>query len=462
MEFRVLGPVEVRVDGEVVPIPALRQRALFALLLIHAGGVLSADRIIEALWGDELPASGANALRFHVSKLRSALGADPSPIVTQDGGYALVVDPGSIDANRFEQLLGESLEEMRDDPHRAAALVGEALELWRGDPYAGLGDPGFVDGEVRRLTELRFKAVEVGFAADLALGRHAEIIGDLESMQAEFPFRERLWAHLMVAFYRSGRQAEALRAYQRASEVLGEELGIEPSEELRELENRILLHDPTLDYAPVIPGNLPSPPGSFIGRESELAEVEELLEANRLVTLTGAGGSGKTRLAAELGQVAKRNWSDGVWFVDLRSIDDPADIPSLVASTMRVVVSGDLPIVDQVADALRSRSLLLILDNCERVLDRTAALTERLLREDGDVRVLATSREPLGVPGEVVHIVTPLPVPGEEGLDDPTGYPSVQLFAARARYVRSGFDVGDHVGAVSRICRAVDGLPLAL
>ncbi|MEN8234143.1 MAG: AfsR/SARP family transcriptional regulator, partial [Actinomycetota bacterium] len=227
MEFRVLGPIEVEVGGEVVAVPAARQRALLALLLVHAGEVLSADRIIEDLWGEDLPSSGASALRFHVSKLRSVLGVDPSPIVTSGSGYVLEIGPESIDAGRFEERLAEALDVMRDDPEQAGSLLSEALSLWRGEPFSGLGDPSFVDAEVRRLNERRAQAVEMQFAAELASGRHADIVGDLEAMVAGSPYRERLWAHLMVALYRSGRQVAALQVFRRASEALGE-VGIEP------------------------------------------------------------------------------------------------------------------------------------------------------------------------------------------------------------------------------------------
>lgn len=455
MEFRILGPVEVRVDGEVVPIPAPRQRALLALLLVHVNEVLSSDRILEELWRDDLPASGANALRFHVSKLRSAMGVDPSPIVTHGSGYVLAVDPESVDGYRFEQVLNGALDAMGDDPDDAVALIGEALSLWRGDPYSGLGDPGFADGEVRRLNELRMQAVEVGFAANLAMGRHAEIVGGLESSLVEFPFRERLWAHLMVALHRSGRQADALRAYRRASDALGEELGIGPSEMLRELENQILLQDPGLAYRPESPTYLPSPASSFVGRENERAKLVELCQRDRMVTLTGMGGIGKTRLAIEVARDCGAMFDDGGLLIDLVDVADADTIPHRFLAALKIGERPGQSAVEVLQDALSSSRCLLVVDNCEHVVDGVADALSAVLSACSGVHVLATSRVRLGVDGEEVWELDGLGT-GDDG-------DAVRLFVDRARLVNRNFAITpDNEESIVEICEVLDGVPLAI
>ncbi|MEN8234558.1 MAG: BTAD domain-containing putative transcriptional regulator [Actinomycetota bacterium] len=462
MEFRVLGPVEVRVDDEVVPIPAPMQRVLLALLIIHAGEVLSTDRIITELWSDKAPASGANALRFHVSKLRSALTVDPSSIVTQGSGYVLEVDPESIDAVRFERMLGEALGVMGGDPDRADSLIRDALSLWHGDPYAGLGDPGFVDGEARRLNELRMRALEVGFAAGLALGRHEGVVGDLEAVLVEFPFRERLWAHLMVALYRSGRQADALRAFQRASQALGEQLGIEPSQELADLEQRILFHDPTLDFKERFRSNLPSPASSYIGREPETDELVELCSEGRLVTITGVGGVGKTRLAIEVARRCLPGFVDGVFFIDLIELSDPAVVARRFLSVLEVVERSGQRAVETLTEHLSRKHCLLVVDNCEHVVDGVADTLTALVPVCPGVHAIATSRVRLGVAGEELWELSGLRT-GKDGETNLRETEASQLFSDRARYVRRDFVITpQNEPVIDRICRSLDGIPLAI
>ena len=462
MEFRVLGPVEVEVGGEVVAVPAPRHRALLALLVVHVGEVLSTDRMIEELWGDDAPGSGANALRFHVSKLRSALGVDPSPIVTRGSGYVLEIDPESVDAFRFEQLIVSAVDEMGEDPDRAADMIDDALGLWRGAPYSGLGDPGFVDGEVRRLSELRARAAEVGFAADLARGNHEEIVGDLEAMLVEFPFRERLWAHLMVALYRSGRQADALRAFRRASRALGEGLGIEPSAELAGLEQRILLHDPTLDYMERRRSNLPSPASSFVGRESEIDELVGLCSRDRLVTISGVGGIGKTRLAIEVARRCLPGFVDGVFFIDLIEVPDPAVVARRFLSVLEIAERPDRPAVESLVEYLSGRRCLLVVDNCEHVVDGVADTLAVLVPVCPDVHLVATSRVRLGVAGEELWELGGLQT-GQNGEADLGESEAARLFADRARFARRGFATTPGTEAtVGAICRSLDGIPLAI
>ena len=277
----------------------------------------------------------------------------------------------------------------------------------------------------------------------------------------EYPLRERLWGWLMLALYRTGRQADTLAAYQQLRTVLGEKLGLEPSTELRILEDQILLQDPALDLVPMVPHNLPASLTSFVGRDLELIELGELLSEKRLVTLTGAGGSGKTRLAVEFGRQILDEYLDGVWLVDLRGVDAEGVAP-LIVSTLGLVVSGGRPFGDQVVDGLSSQRLLLILDNCEHVLDGVAPLLELLMRRGGPLRVLATSRESLGVPGESMVMVRPLSVPEWASVDDLADSDAAVLFAQRAGSARPDFVIEEHVASVFEICRSLEGLPLAL
>ena len=314
MEFRVLGPLEVIGDGRRLTIASGRQRALLALLIINANRVVSTDRIIDALWGDGGPESGAKAVAFHVSKLRDALspgrwrGQGPGVIATDPAGYVLRVEANSIDGARFEALLADGRRLLAEDPATARDRLVEALALWRGEPYADLSLESFVQSEIRRLEELRVRALEDRFEADLALGRQDEILGELEALIATHPLRERLRGQLMTAFYRAGRQAEALRAFQDGRRLLSEELGIDPSPELRQLEAWILRQDPRLDG--------PSPPrtarnpykglrpfgeedaADFFGREALVARLVERLgmvaRAGRFLAVVGPSGSGKS------------------------------------------------------------------------------------------------------------------------------------------------------------------------
>ncbi|MEN8114779.1 MAG: BTAD domain-containing putative transcriptional regulator [Actinomycetota bacterium] len=458
MEFLVLGPIEVCSAGTQIRVGGVKQRSILALLIANEGRAVSADRIVEGVYGEDAAADLRRSVQSFVSMLRRDLG---DVIVGTGDGYALDAPREAVDAARFEDGVASGLGVLGDDPERASVLLGEALGLWRGDPYADVDGRAVFEPEIVRLNELRFTALEARVEADLACGRHRQFVGELEALTTEYPLRERLWGLLMLALYRVGRQADALGAYQRLRAVLGEELGIEPSTELRQLEEQILLQDPALDFVAPVPNNLPVSLTSFVGRRIELIEVGVLLADTRLVTLVGAGGSGKTRLGVEFARAAIGDFPDGVWFVDLRGADAGA-VASLIASTLQVVTSGSTPVADQLVDALWSRRLLLILDNCEHALDGVAPVVERLMHRDGQVRVLATSREPLGVPGESMMSVHPLSLPELAGLRELGESEAAVLFAERAGSARPGFVVEEHVDAVFEICRTVEGLPLAL
>jgi predicted ATPase/DNA-binding SARP family transcriptional activator len=438
MQYRVLGPLEVR-DGEgSLPLAGAKQRALLALLLLHANRVLSRDRLIDELWGDEPPATAVTSLQVYVSRLRKLLPAET--LLTRPPGYVLEVEPEELDVRRFERLLAEGHAALAaDDAERAAIVLHQALELWRGPALAEFAFEPFAQAEIGRLEDLRLAAVEERVEADLALGRHADLIGELEGLIAENPHRERLRGQLMLALYRSGRQAEALEAYQAARRALVDELGIEPTAELQTLEKAILTHDSALETAPIEsprnPTNLPVQPWPLVGRERELADVLALLEANRLVTLTGAGGSGKTRLALEAGAQLLDDFPDGVWFVSLAAVTDPG----LVDATIARVLSAPGPL----DEFLRRKRLLLLLDNLEQLLPGVAPTVATL-----KAKVLATSRERLNVTAEQEYPVQPLP------LDD-----AVALFTQRARQLNPAFEADEHA---AEIARRLDGLPLAL
>ena len=320
MEFRILGPLEVLGDGRPVALGGDKQRALLALLVIHANRTLSSERLIDELWAERPPASAAKTLQVHISRVRKALGQPVGEdgdgvVLTREHGYELRVDSDSVDALRFERLVNEARGELAAGRvSREATLLEEALSLWRGPPLAEFAADRFAELEVARLDELRVGALEELVEAKLALGRHAEVVGELESLIAEHPYRERLRSQLMLALYRSDRQAEALQAYQDARRKLVEELGIEPGERLRELERAILAQDPALILTSVEnpatkpPAHPPTIP--FVGRERELSELIASLDdacagRGRLVLLVGEPGIGKSRLAEELIEQAR-------------------------------------------------------------------------------------------------------------------------------------------------------------
>ena len=300
LEIRLLGPLEVRLGGRLVAEGGSKRHGLLAVLALRHGRLVGVDELIDALWGEHLPATPRNAIQHHVARLRATLGQQS--IVGSSDGYAL--GDANIDAVRFEELLAEARRALREGDARAAGeCIERALALWRGRALHGLPGTEWFGAEARRLEALRVDALEERFEAALARGEHSELVSALRATLDENPFRERLWGHLMLALYRGGRQADALETFQEARRVLAEQLGLEPGPELRKLQEAILAHDPAIAPVPVVAprrGNLPSPTTSFVGREHELAEVVALLREHRLVTLTGPPGVGKSRLALEV------------------------------------------------------------------------------------------------------------------------------------------------------------------
>lgn len=621
MEYRVLGPLEVRDGGRSLPLAGAKQRALLALLLVNANHVLSRDRLIDELWGDEPPETAVQSLQVYVSRLRKLLPADT--LLTRPPGYLLEVGPDELDLQRFERLLADGHEALAEgDAARASSVLQEALALWRGPALAEFAYEPFAQPEIGRLEDLRLAAVEQRIEADLALGRHADLIGELEALIAENPYRERLRGALMLALYRSGRQAEALAVYQDARHALVDELGIEPSGTLQRLEKAILIQDEQLDapsytgetkevvadtpsklptgtvtflftdvegstrlmhelgadrYAAALAehrrslrkafarhrgaevdtqgdaffvafsraadavaasdelrcalrstplrvrvglhtgepnltadgyvgldvpraariasaahggqivlsettrdllgedvplrdlgrhrlkdlaeplrlyqlgaGNfpplrslnsasLPVQATPLVGREHELMEVAELLRAHRLIMLTGAGGSGKTRLALQVAAEAVEEFSEGIFWVPLQALRDPELVLPMIAQAVGAR--------NGLADHLGERRLLIVLDNLEQLLPAAQQLSD-LLAQAPNVKVVGTSREPLRIRAEREYPVTPL-----------TEHEAITLFVERAQAVRPGFAGND---AVEEICRRLDCLPLAV
>ncbi|MQY09490.1 ATP-binding protein [Actinomadura macrotermitis] len=465
MQFGILGPVEVRDGGEVLAVGGPRVRALLALLLLDAGRLVTVERLIDGLYGEEPPNGAANALQSQVSRLRRGLG-DAGLVEGLSAGYRLVVPAEDVDAHRFERLAQEGRQALGSGEHqRAAGLLKEALGLWRGP---ALADVPYAEGQARRLEELRVAVVEDWAEAELGLGGDA--VGALQELVTRYPLRERTRGLLMKALYAGGRQAEALGVFEDTRQVLAEELGADPSAELAEVHLAILRGDPGLTPEPAVVAvstNLPAQLTSFVGRDEELRHVGAMLSKGRLVTLLGPGGTGKTRLAIE---AAAREKGE-VCFVELAPVQDAGEVAKALAGALGLREngmrqgSGEAPDVrERLVTALAGRRMLLVLDNCEHVVEPVARLVHRLLNACPELRALATSREALGITGEALRPLPPLPVaPAGSGADEALASPAVRLFLDRAVAVRPGFEITDgNVADVLRICAALDGLPLAI
>jgi predicted ATPase/DNA-binding SARP family transcriptional activator/Tfp pilus assembly protein PilF len=469
VEFRILGPLEVRAGDRVLRIPGTRQRALLGILLLNANRVVSADRLLDELWGGEVPKSGLKALQVRMSQLRRRLEAEGAAdsISTEPPGYIVRLDPEQLDLLRFERLLDEGRRALAaGEAAEAGQVLREALALWRGQPLADLQLEPFAQHAASRLEELHVETQEARIEAELALGRDAELVPELHALVAAHPLREKLRAQLMLALYRAGRQTDALDVYRDTRRMLSGELGLEPTPELRELEGAILRQEPAL--APRATGartRLPRPASTLIGRTRELAELADLFRdpALRLLTLTGPGGSGKTRLALELGWKLTETVRDGVAFVDLGPVAGAELVAASVAQALGLGAGAHT--WQQLAEHLGEKEMLLVLDNFEHVLAAAPSVGE-LVRAVPGLKVVVTSRAPLDLSDEREYPVHPLPVPRPERLPDLASleeYDAAAFLLERARAAGSDVVVtGGTAPALAEICIRLDGLPLAL
>ncbi len=525
----MLGPLEVRTDGdpgETLEVGGVRLRALLIMLALRPGQFVPASQLIDGLWAQAAPAGAANALQALVSRLRRAL---PDAVIeSRPAGYQLALDPQATDIVRFEQLAAAGRAQLKQDPEAAAATLRRALALWRGPALVDVAETDFGRAAIARLDELHLAALEHRIDADLRTpGQQltAALVAELEGLVTAHPMREPLAGLLMRALAAAGRRGAALEVYEQTRQRLVEQLGVEPSAGLAALHLEMLRAD---DPAAPAPASAPRPtqpasPGppaqattnlraaltSFVGRDTELAQVAELLRAHRLLTLTGPGGAGKTRLAVEAARAEMDAMPDGVWLVELAPVTDPADVTSAVLGALGLREQALLyagratasfpPRAEEQADALgrllaalARQQALLVLDNCEHLVTAAATLADRVLAACPRVRILATSREPLNITGEALWTVGPLTLPPDPavtpsfyaeravagatpppgpaaepaangGTDHIQDFASVRLLAQRAGAVRPGFEVTEgNAPAVARICRALDGMPLAI
>lgn len=454
VQVRVLGPLEVIVDGEAVTVGGARLRALLVRLALEAGRFVAVESLARPLWPEHGPVDPVHAVQSLVSRLRRTL---PEEVVRQGpGGYRLDVPPEAVDATRFERLAGEGRRALRDgDPGTAAELLREALTLWRGEPLLDVLDESYAEPVVVRLRELRLGAVEDRVAADLGTGRElGSSMAELEELVAAHPLRERLRDLRIRALHGQGRQAEALSAYEDFRRLLADELGADPGPDLQAT-HLMVLQGGGGATSPEPRGNLRAPLTSFVGRTRERALIAERLREGRLVTLVGPGGVGKSRLAAKAAGELADEFPGGGWLVELAPVTDPAELVRTVAGTLGTAaapatVAQPRDQMSRLAEAFPAAETLIVLDNCEHLIEASARFAEDLLGRCPQLRILATSREPLGVLGEALCPVPPL-----------SSADAAQLFVDRAQALRPGVAEADD-GAVTEICGRLDGLPLAI
>ena len=440
----VLGAVEARRDGELLPVPAGKTTELLARLAVDTGTPVRADVLLDELWTE---AAGRNTLQSKVSQLRRALG-DRELVASSGDAYVLAVGPDQVDASRVVELAADaSGARVAGDPAVVLEKGREGLALFRGEVLVDAGE--WAGPHRTRFDEIRLGLLEDVMAARVELGSGGDVVGELEALVVQHPLREGLWSSLVLALYRAGRQADALAAYARVRALLIDELGVEPGPDLRLLEQQVLRQDPGLrpatPRATGTPGNLPPDGGVLVGRTDDLATLESLVRTERLVSVVGTAGVGKTRLALEAGRAV--DVGGGVWLVRLEAVDATADLVRVVAETLHVP-AGEEPLRDRLAGA----ETLLVLDNCEHLVAGVSALANRLLELVPDLRILVTSQVPLGVDGERVLLLDPL------SRED-----SVVLFEQRAQQTRRGFVLDDDTNRlVAEVCASLDGLPLAI
>ncbi|MFD7715100.1 BTAD domain-containing putative transcriptional regulator [Streptomyces sp. NPDC059814] len=491
MRFGVLGPLEVRtVTGRPVRVPEVKVRMLLASLLAHHGQTVPTTRLIEALWGGAPPANPMASLQAKVSQLRRALEdaeeGSRDLVVHRPPGYTLRAEKEALDVQRFRALAAHS--RTLAEPRARAGALADALALWRGPAFTEFSDEPFVRTVIAQLEEERLTTVEEHFEARLELGEHSLLVGELTGLTTAHPLRERLRMAHMRALYQAGRSSEALESYSDLRRHLGEELGLVPGHAIDALQQAILRQDPPL-RAPSPPvaaeqdagrsrGNLPDAPNALLGRDDALVQGARLVTSHRLATITGPGGVGKTRLALATAAGLSDEFPDGVWLVECGGLGAPEQdagcwnlAPHVLATLGIQEAAGhsDAPSADgsrarrQLVDYAAGRRMLLVLDNCEHVLDDVAELVQRLLEQAPGVKVLATSREPLRLPGETVLPLRPLRLPESAEPAELERSSAVQLFVERARSADPSFVLdAEAAPAVAAMCRRLDGIPLAL
>lgn len=454
MHYRILGPLEVTNGPDRVEPTALKQRTLLLCLLVHKNETVSIDRLVETIWPGGAPATALKTLQLYVSQLRKRIGS--TNLKTRPAGYVLEVGDDDLDAALFERMWHDGRAALdAGNAQLAAVLLGRALGLWRGPAFADVAYSDFAGSEARRLDELRLSCLEERLTADLALGRQDEVLGELAALAERHPSRERVRALLMLALYRSGRQAEALAEYRAARRALRDELGLEPGPELTHLHRAMLRQEAHL-AAPATSvesrRSLPSPPNPLIGREEELRTLRAWLDDPhvRQITLTGAGGSGKTRLALAFAHECQSLFANGAAFVELAQIADPARVVGAIAEASRFPgsMSASLPAL---VEWLSEQELLLVVDNFEHLLGAGGELA-RLVAGAPRLKLLVTSRAVLHISGEHVFPVEPLAEPA-----------AIELFVARVHALDPRFVFDDAAQpTLGEICRRLDCLPLAL
>ncbi|WP_281389549.1 AfsR/SARP family transcriptional regulator [Nonomuraea soli] len=459
MNFSILGGLEVVREGTLIPIRSVKQSILLAILLCRVGELTPTDVLVDALWGPDHQEGSATRLRLHIHRLRRLLG-DTAQITYRAPGYVLHVPPQTIDSWQFEALAGEARRFIdTGDPTRGSDLLRSALDLWRGPALSGLEGVPLLQQVAVRLAEKRIRALALRIDADLALGRHADLIGEIHGLVQEYPLQERFRAQLMTALYRDGRQPEALQIYREGRDLLRTELGLEPSIELSRLEHAILNRDPSL--LPRVTEREPAPPfqAGFVGRARELVELSVVVRRTPLVTLVGPPGVGKSRLARELGEREHLSYPGGIWTADLANVSPSS--PTLWA-TATDRDGNTLPLAELLW-RLSASPALLILDNCDPLRQEFATLTRDLHHTLPELRIVATCRQRLPAEGQSVWRVAPLALPYEQTVQAVRSSPAGQLFIEQASSVDREFTLCKHNAAeVARICRAVDGIPLAL
>jgi predicted ATPase/DNA-binding SARP family transcriptional activator len=483
LRLRNLGPLRI---GDAVgdrSVGGTKLARILSMLLVNANQRVTVDALVDCVWPVGGSSATAGTLESHIWRVRRMLEPhrprrQPSTyLINEAAGYRLVVNPDSVDSLRFAELAEQGEELLRGgDAARARARCEAALALWRGRPFEDVADEDWAAPSVARLEDLRAQVRERHVEALLMGGEHRKALAETEELVAEAPYREAVWAQRMLALYRDGRAEEALRAFQTARDQLLEHAGLEPGPALMSMQHRILVQDPALELTgsasrPAEPTrtavSLPMRLSPLIGRGPDVERLAQLVAQHRLITVIGPAGCGKTRLSIEVARAARGVAPDGVWFLDLSAIDSPTLLVDSIVSTLGIAAPAVGPPVDALRAFVRDRRLLLVLDNCEHLLTAVAELSEILLSDEPDCRILATSREPLSLDGEILWPLSPLPTAdansGDRSGDAAEPSLAAQLFIARAGAADPRFVLdADTLGRVESICSAVDGLPLAI